>query len=430
MATSVSNVIEGLRYTYGVNKVLYMFNEESPTWAILSKVKKPMGGRGQFIMPHMVQNPGAFSGIAEGGTLPTALAPDTAEATFSLQEYVATYDVTWKLIQDSRSDKFAFQQAVQMLEDGLRRRVMRNLNSDLIGTGKGELFTLTGADASGAIVTSAYLPRVEKGMVVDVVDLTDDDTKIGDSRTVSAVDPVARTIDLSGADLSGEAAGDYGVIQDTTDVTDAICHHSNGLIGIVDDANPAAVVGNYGGINRSTAGNEYWKSVVLSNSGSNRPFTEDLGLEAQDSMREKGSGALKAWLANQKILRRYHEIVRNETIASMGKVDSLGGGAGFGRKGSTSKPAADGKSPYSFSDVPFHVDPYFTNNVIVGLDTDHFYLGVGEQDTPRPISDIFDNQPFFRQTTSATWEVVWYYQMELLSDNPAAGVKIEDVAEA
>lgn len=427
MATSVSNVIEGLKYTYGVNKVLYMFNEESPTWAILSKVKKPMGGRGQFIMPHMVQNAGAFSGISEGGTLPTPLAPDTAEATFSLQEYVATYDVTWKLIQDARSDKFAFQQAVQMLEDGLRRRIMRNLNSDLIGTGKGELFTLSTTDASGAIVTCKYLPRVEKGMVVDVVDESDDDTKIGDSRTVSAVDPVARTVDLSGSDLSGEAAGDYGVIQDTTDVTDGLCLHSNGLLGIVDSANPAAVVGNYGGINRSTAGNEYWCAVELANSGTNRPFTEDLGLEAQDSMREKGSGRLKAWLSNQKVIRRYHEIVRNETIASLGSVQSLGGG--LGRKNGADKPAADGKSPYSFSDVPWHVDPYFTNNVIIGLDTDHFFLGVGEQDTPRPISEIFDNQPFFRQTTSATWEVVWYYQMELLSDNPAAGVKIADIAE-
>src|SRR5574341_1242750 len=122
MATTVSNVQEALKYGYGENKVLYLFNEESPTWAILSKVKKQVGGRGQFIMPIMVQNPGAFSGISEGGTLPSGLAPDTAEATFALQEYVAVYDLTWKLIEDARTDKFAFQQAVQMLEEGLRRR--------------------------------------------------------------------------------------------------------------------------------------------------------------------------------------------------------------------------------------------------------------------------------------------------------------------
>jgi hypothetical protein len=82
---SVSNVIEALKYTYGVDRVLYLFNEESPTFNILSRVKKPVGGRGQFILPIMVEIPGAFTGISEGGALPSALQPDTTEASFSLQ---------------------------------------------------------------------------------------------------------------------------------------------------------------------------------------------------------------------------------------------------------------------------------------------------------------------------------------------------------
>jgi len=424
MATT-SNVLESLKYTYGVNRVLYLFNEESVVYNILSRVKKPVGGRGQFIMPILVQNPGAFSGVSEGGAFPSALQPDTTEATFSLQEYVAVYDVSFKLIQDARNDKFAFQQAVTMLDEGLKRRIFRNLNSDLIGTGKGELFTITGADSS-TVVTSAYLPRVEKGMVVDVVDLTDDDAKVGDSLTVEAVDPIARTVDLSGA-LTGEAAGDYGVIQDTTDVTDGLCLHSNGLIGVVDDANPAAVVGNYGGINRSTAGNEFWKSVVLSNSGTNRPLTEDLLLQALDAAREKGGTQLSHFITNLAIVRRYHEMLAAERFVALSSPSAIGGG--FGRK-SMGADSKEGATPYEFSGIPIHVDPYFTNNTIVGIDSKHFFLGVGENETPRPISEIFDNVPFFTQTANTTWEVRWYYQMELLSDNPASGVKIEDVAEA
>ncbi len=422
---STSNVIEALKYTYGVDRVLYLFNEESPTFNILSRVKKPVGGRGQFIMPIVVQNPGAFTGISEGGALPSALQPDTTEATFSLQEYVGLYDVSWKLIQDARTNKFAFQQAIQMLDEGLRRRIMRNLNSDLIGTGKGELFTITGTDSS-TVVTSSYLPRVEKGMVVDVVDLSDDDTKVGDSLTVDAVDPIARTVDLSGA-LTGEAAGDYGVIQDTTDVTDAVCKHTNGLLGVIDDANPASVVGNYGGINRSTVGNEFWKAVVLSNSGTNRPLTEDLMLQALDGAREKGGGGIDKWLSNLAIVRRYHEMLRADTYFALSAPGAIGGGLGRKKMNGQSE---DGTTPYEFSGIPWHVDPYFTNNVIVGLDSNHFFLGVGENEVPRPISEIFENVPFFRQTSNATFEVAWYYQLELLSDNPASGVKIEDVAES
>jgi hypothetical protein len=335
------------------------------------------------------------------------------------------YDVSFKLIQDARNDKFAFQQAVTMLDEGLKRRIFRNLNSDLIGTGKGELFTITGADTS-TVVTSAYLPRVEKGMVVDVVDLSDDDTKVGDSLTVEAVDPIARTVDLSGA-LTGEAAGDYGVIQDTTDVTSSQCYHTNGLIGVIDDANPAAVVGNYGGINRSTAGNEFWKSVVLSNSGTNRPLTEDLLLQALDAAREKGGTQLSHFITNLAIVRRYHEMLAAERFVALSAPGAIGGGIGRKSMGADSK---EGATPYEFSGIPIHVDPYFTNNTIIGLDSKHFFLGVGENETPRPISEIFDNVPFFTQTANTTWEVRWYFQMELLSDNPASGVKIEDVAEA
>lgn len=425
MANTTTAVLEALKYTYGVNRVLYLFNEESVTYNILSRVKKPVGGRGQFIMPIMVQNPGAFTGITEGGALPTPLDADTAEATFALQEYVAAYNVSWKLIQDSRTDKFAFQQAVQMLDEGLRRRIFRNLNSDFIGTGKGELFTITGTDTS-TVVTSYYLPRVEKGMVVDVVDLTDDDTKVGDSLTVQAVDPIARTVDLSGA-LTGEAAGDYGVIQDTTDVTDAICKHTNGLIGIIDDADPAAVVGDYGGVDRGTAGNEFWESVVLSNSGTNRPLTEDLLLQAQDAVREKGGGSLSHWISNLAIVRRYHEMLAAERFFALSAPGAIGGGIGRKKMGADSK---DGATPYEFSGVPWHVDPYFTNNVLIGLDSNHFFLGVGENEVPRPISEIFEDVPFFQTGSNATFQVNWYYQCEVISDNPAAGVKIEDVAES
>lgn len=424
MATT-TNVLEALKYTYGASRVAYLFNEESVVFSILGRVKKPVGGRGQFILPILVQNPGAFTGIAEGGTLPSALQPDTTEATFSLQEYVGVYDVSWKLIQDARNDKFAFQQAVQMLDEGIRRRIMRNLNSDLIGTGKGELFTITGVDVA-TVVTSYYLPRVEKGMIVDVVDETDDDTKVGDSLTVEAVDPIARTVDLSGA-LTGEAAGDYGVIQDTTDVTSAQMYHSNGLLGIIDSSNPAAVVGNYGGINRSTAGNEFWKAVELGNSSVNRPLTEDLLLQAMDAVREKGGTSISHWISNLAILRRYHELLAAERFVALSSAQAIGGGFGRKKMGADSK---EGATPYEFSGIPWHVDPYFTNNVVIGLDSSHFFLGVGDNDVPRPISEVFDNIPFFRQTTSATFEVAWYYQMELLSDNPASGCKIADVAES
>lgn len=428
MATT-SAVIEALKYTYGADRVLYLFNQEVPTYNILSKVKRPVGGRGQFIMPTTVKNAGAWTGITEGGTLPSALQPDTAEATFSLKEFVGLYDVTWKLIQDARTNKFAFQQAISLLDDGLKRRIFRNLNSDFVDNGKGRLAVLPAADNSSPITVNA-LPRLEVGMVVDIMDLSDDDTKLADSITITGVDVIGRTVTTSG-NPSGTAAGDYFVIQDTTDVSlnGGVALHTNGLLNILDSANPAAVVGNFGNINRSTAGNEYWQGVVLGNSGTNRPLTEDLLLNAQDNVREKGGGMIDAWLSNLAIARRYHEILASERFFALNKPGTLEGGIGRPET-KNEEDGGTGKTPYTFSGIDWHADPYFNANVMVGMDTSHFFIGVGDNEVPRPISEIFENIPFFRQTTSATFEVAWYYQCQVLSDNPAAGVQIQDIAES
>jgi hypothetical protein len=422
---STTDVIEAMKYTYGVDQVLYLINEEVVTWNMFQKMKKPLGGRGQFIMPIMVKNPGAWTGITEGGALPSNLNPDTAEATFSLQEYTGLYNMSWKLLQDARNSKFAFQTALKMMEQGFRRRVLKLINADFISDGLGKLASLPAADDQTTVTVDA-LPSVDVGMVVDVMD-TDNNTKHGNSLTVTAVDVVNRTITLSGAP-SGTAAGDYVVIQDT--VSSSASLHTNGLLGIIDDANPPNA--NFGGINRSTAGNEYWESAVLANGGTNRALTEDLMLQLEDLVREKGGAKLNAYMSNLAIIRRYHELLKDDVFYSMSSPQALDGG-GLGRKGGSNqkgKKGGDGRSIYKFSGKPWHVEPYFAANTIIGMDTEHFYIGHGENAAPRPVSEIFDGTPFFRQTSNATFEVAWYWQGQLLSDNPAAGAKIEDVAES
>jgi hypothetical protein len=262
MANTTTAVLESLKYAYGVNRVLYLFNQESVTFNILLRVKKPVGGRGQFIMPIMVQNPGAFAGIGEGGSLPTALDADTAEATFNLQEYVGVYTLSWKLIQDSRNDKFAFQQAVTMLDDGAMRRFMRNLNSDLLDNGKGRL-AISRRRTTPARSRSMPCRVLETGMVCDVMAVSDDDTARGDSLTVTGVDPIARTLSFGSVRWPRRRLATTSSFRTRRTLTtngSGNARHSNGLLSVISDSNPAAIVGNYGGLNRSTAGNEFWKS--------------------------------------------------------------------------------------------------------------------------------------------------------------------------
>ncbi len=428
--TSTTDIINALKYTYGVDRVLYLASQEVPLFNVVQKTKKEVGGRGQFLMPILTQNPGAWKGIAQGGALPTALTPATAEASYALKEFVGIYEISWKLIQDARNSKFAFQQAIQMMDEGLRRRIFRLINADLLGTGRGELGILPAADNVDPVTVRA-LPLVEPGLMVDIVAIADDDTKRLTNQSVDAVDVKNRTI-TTGANPAGTAAGDYFTIAGTV-TTAGGSLHTNGLLGIIDDANPGGNVSNIGGIDRSagTAVALAWQAPVLANAGVNRVLTEDLMLQAEDLVRERGGAKLTNWFMNLAIGRRYHELLRADTFFTMGRATPIGGG--LGREGTgaqTVGPEGDGKSGYDFSGTAIHFDPFFDANRVVGFDRSHFFLGVGENDLPRPISEIFDNVPFFRQTANATFEVAWYWQAQLLTDNPAGGVKIEDVAES
>jgi hypothetical protein len=314
------------------------------------------------------------------------------------------------------------------MEQGFRRRVLKLINGDLLSDGLGKLAVMPAADNQTTITVNA-LPGVDLGMTVDLIDASDNDADLAASRTVSAVDVVNRTITISGSAPSGTAAGDFFCIENTT--KSGAIYHTNGLLGIIDDANPPN--GNFGGINRSTAGNEFWESVVLDNSGTNRALTEDLMMQLEDSVREKGGASLNSYVSNLAIIRRYHELLREDVFFAVSSPKGLDSGAGVGRSGGAQqkgKEGGTGKTIYRFSGQPWHVDPYFAANTIIGLDTKHFYIGHGENAVPRPVSEIFDGTPFFRQTTSTTFEVAWYWQGQLLSDNPAAGAKIEDVAES
>lgn len=434
-ATATTDLIETLRYTYAdTDRVAYLFNQETNLFNRLKKKMADMGGRGQFLMPILAKNAGAWKGIAQGGALPTALQPDSAEASYQLQEFVGIYDISWKLIQDGRNSKFAFENVIKQMDQSISRRIFRLINADLLGDGRGQLLSLAAADNTDPL-TSRYLPRVEVGMKVDFMDDTDDDTILanGTAATVTAVDPIARTVTIGG-NSSGTAANDYLTVAGTCDISvTTTSKHLNGMLGYISNANPtsSAVVASVGNINRSTAGNEYWQSAVLSNGGVNRLLSEDLLLQAEDAVREKGGAALTDWWSNLAIGRRYHEILRNESYYSLGRVAGLEGGVG--RSQSNAKPGSpdgDGGSIYDFSGVQWHFDPFFEANTVIGFDRDHFFIGHGENELPMPISKIFPDKPFFKDTTSATYEVLWYWQGQLLTDNPAAGVKVSDVAEA
>lgn len=421
---STSNVTEALRYTYGSDRVNMILNKRCIAWNLFRKKSVRAGGRGQFLIPIYYQLPEAISGITEGGAKPSTLQPATDEALFTLQEYVGNYDISWKLLSDSAGgDKYALEKALTLLDRGLRVGFCQDLSNDMLGDGRGVLALLPAADDTSPCTVSAPI-RARVGMVVDIMD-TDNDTVHLNSGTISAVDPINNTITVSGS-ISGTAASDYFVRQDTCDDSQNDSLHTNGITGIVDDGDPATVVGDYGSIDRTTAGTEYWESTVLSNSGTNRTLTEDLLLQAIHSSRLKGGGSPDIILTNPRIYRRYYQLFAAEAQQTRG----AGGMTGSLGPADATMDSDTGRTPLKFSGIPIHFDDFADANLVFLLDKSTFMIAHGVNKVPQPVSTTFDRANFFVDTSNATFEVPWWWQGELVCDNPAANSKIEDISES
>lgn len=432
-AVAFTDVTEMFKYSYGVDKMIYLASIETVIFNLLKRKKKEVGGRGQWIIPYEIQNGGVFVGMAEGSTLTTRRAqPDTGEALFSLVEFQAVWDVTWKMLRQASRSKDAFKTAMDFMDKSIRRRLFRVINAQVCSfTGMGELAILPDTDDQTQITVNS-LPFADKGMYTDLIDASDNTTKLASARTFTTIDIQGRTVTISGAAPSGTAAGDFFVPADQ--ITGGVSYSLNGLGAWLDSANPPAVVGNLGGINRSTVGNEFYQGNVISNGGVLRAFTEDLLISGENLMRERGGVQPDRYAANSNILQRYHNDLITDRFFAYNKIQGLGPEkVGFGRQGMDLENSADGtgETPYQLSGKPFHCEPYLRANRILGWADDHFFIGHDGVEMPTPLSEIFDDMiPYFTATGSAKFDVWHYWEAQTLSDNPQAGIQHKDIAES
>ena len=432
---ATTDAAELFKYSYGREDMQYLASQEIVAWNVLKPRMKEQGGRGQAIVPIQTKNAGVFRGHAEGGALTTRRSqPGTAEATFSLQEFHGIWDISWKMLRAASKSDWAFAKALDFMDASMRRRVFRLINADICGSGLGELAVLPAADDQ-ATVTVNSMPFADLGLYVDLVDVGDYNTLHIDGQTVDAIDvtEAGYTMTLSGA-ASSTAANDFFTVADS--VSSGASLHMNGLISVINNANPASPVGNYGGINRSTAGNEYWESTVFDNSGTNRPLTEDLAMHAMSVARMRGGKPIDVWMSNSAILRRYHEELSDRTFIQVGKIAGVteqGQKVGYGRSDDFDgqDDAGTGDTPYQLCGKPWLEEPFFRANTLVGFNKSAMWIAHDGIEVPTPLGEIFDGMvDYFKRTTNATFEVDHYWEAELVTDNPLLHVRLNDIAES
>jgi len=250
-------------------------------------------GRRWVLPAHKSRNEGVGA-IDEGGTIPVAGQQGWVDFIDTLRHNLGSIEITRYAIRLSRQKPGAFVRLLETETEGLVKDLRKDINRQAFGAQTGALAAVTADGANTVTVDSVQYLRV--GMRVDLVDSTND-TVLASNRTVSAINATTKVVTYSGADATATA-------------NHRLCRTGNWkreIHGLGD------LVGNTGtvhGVDATAAGNEWWRSIVFSNSGN--PFNEDLGQQAIDGVGTSGNGEVELLLTTRGIRRRYVNTLKSE----------------------------------------------------------------------------------------------------------------------
>ncbi|NBV25385.1 MAG: phage major capsid protein [Proteobacteria bacterium] len=238
-----------------------LLNNATPLLASMEKEITPVEGGNFVISIHRTRNNAAAIGRSEGSTLPTAGQQGYVRAIVPVKQLYSRINVSGKAIAATRSNKGAFLRALEAEMKYVMTDTKRGLNRQLNGDGTGALAYWTGADNTSPATVDDNLgngtTQLGVGSITcDLIDASDNSTKLGDSIAVTrgAVSTATTSVSWTGS-VSGTADGDYLVLEDS------LGNEMTGIQGVISDANPPLLTSGLHGL--AVATYDDWKAIVI-----------------------------------------------------------------------------------------------------------------------------------------------------------------------
>lgn len=267
-------------------------------------------GAAAIVHLHSSRNYSGVKSTGESGPLGDAGSQGTAQLSIPIRDVKGRFGVTLELIKATENQPGAVVPALQLEMKRLLKDIERQRNRMLFGFGQGTLaVSATGVasatqdtkDPGGVVGTVNPNRFIKKGMKLAVTD----GTTIRGVRTVNSITD-GNTIVLSSSVTS--TTGDFfqlGVIQSSTDY-DSHNKEPMGLLGIID---ASTYVSTIFGLNRTSAGNEYFKSGVNASTGA---LSEDLLYRLIDNQEEISGQISDSAFVHPSIVREYWKLTQSE----------------------------------------------------------------------------------------------------------------------
>ena len=284
----------------------------------LQRNSEDIRGLEAYIPLNKSRNEGVGS-RAENGTLPTAGQQGYDKARFGMKYHYGRIQISGPTIEAAATDEGAFTRAVDSESRGLVRDVLKDINRQLFGNGEGVLaipitevtdtFIANSPVAGYATNVAAALQHLRVGMIVDViVRATGVLNAGGDGRTITAINKTTGLVTFNaGTDLTALSTT-HAVIRTRSAGVD-VSHEMFGLDAAIRTTNPdsaaAGQVVNFGLIDRTAAGNDFWHGNEMANAGVLRAFDVNMFEEAIDTVDIEGDGEISIWIGSHAMHRKY-----------------------------------------------------------------------------------------------------------------------------
>jgi len=273
----------------------------------LERNQEDVSGKKAIVPLHKTRN-NSIGARADGGALPTAGAQGYETAEYNCKYNYGRIQVSGPTIAASKTNKTAFVKVVDSEIKGCLKDLQNDVNRQMHGDGTGVLGLVNGDPATGTTLTmdTPNCMYISAGMKIDVSDPANGTPRAGSTAIVVTAKASATT-------LTVPACNAAIVDDDIVTITGNYLTEMMGLKGIVSDAEAGygLITGvlSVGGIDRTTAGNEFWKAQVLSNSGTARKLSTALMQESIDKAEEEG-GVISLILTSRVQRRKYFEMLK------------------------------------------------------------------------------------------------------------------------
>lgn len=254
-----------------------LLNNSIKLLAQIERNARDVVGRRAVLSLHVGRNSGVGS-RAERGTLPTSGNQGYVEERVPVKYHYGQIEVSGPSIRAMKSDEGAFVRQVESEMKGVTNDLKRDINRQLFGTSDGVIASFINAGSSTTVwvfntaTPQSAIRQLEVGMVVDMGTGTPWTSKAtGTTITANSGTSITVSPAASGAPADGDS-----VVRSGSGGSGAAQKEFTGLQSIVDST------GALFNVDPSTT--PLWKSTELSNSGTARPFTENLAAQAVDAV--------------------------------------------------------------------------------------------------------------------------------------------------